>query len=138
MGNLITTMNPPWQTVVGPGVSPGFLFSAQGNLNAGAYLAIGTVVSSNTGQPIIGSNKLVRMRVSTQENVGSLVEFQMSYRTGASTRADIVGALISIATGNYQATMDYNIELPDNVELCCYIKTGSCKNPALVVFLLPS
>lgn len=135
--SLIETMNPPWQTVVGPGVSPGFMFSAQGNLNTGAHLSVGTVSTINTGQPITGSNKLVKIRVSTQENVTSNVEFQLCYRTGETTRVDIVGASITVPTGSYQQTQTYNIILPNDVELCCYIKNGSCKNPVLVVFLIP-
>jgi len=135
--NLIEVTDPPWYSSVSPGVSPAFTFSRQANVGTGSFLSTGQVETSETGQPIFGRNKLSRMRVAVSGAVGSPVTFSLSYRTGVNTRVFITGADITIPTGEYTSSNTYNIYLPDDVELCVSVSSGGCRNPVLIVFLLP-
>lgn len=137
MGKLITISNPPWQTVTSPGVSPPFTFSRQGNTNTGAYLGTGQVGTDDTGQPIFGTNRLVRLRVSVSQTVSSDTTLQLESRAGENTRSIIQGASITIPNGQYTSIRELDVVLPDDVELCVRVSSGSCANPVLVAFLLP-
>jgi hypothetical protein len=135
--NLIEVTDPPWYSAVSPGVSPAFSFSQQANVGTGSFLSTGQVETSETGQPIFGRNKLSRMRVSVSRTELTPVTFSLSYRTGANTHVFITGADITIPAGEYTSSDTYNIDLPDDVELCVSVTSGSCRNPVLIVFLLP-
>lgn len=129
---------PPPSTNTSPGVTPGFLFSKDGNTTVGSYLRIGSVISSNAGQPVIGKNRLVKMRVTCQSNAGSNCTFRLRRRTGVSTFVDITGSDIVIPAGSYNASADYDLALPEDVELAAYLVSGSTlSNVVLNVFLYP-
>jgi hypothetical protein len=121
-----------------PGVTPGFVFSKDGNLTVGTYMRIGEVITSSSGHPIIGKNKLVRIRVTCAANAGSNTVLQLQSRTAVATRVDIAGASITIPAGSYRASADFDIALGTDVELCAYNKSGSTlSNAVMNVFLFP-
>jgi len=136
--NLFEEFSAPWFAQVSPGVSPGFVFSKDGNVTVGTYLRTGDVQTNNTGQPIFGANHLIRMRVSAGGNAVSNTVIQLRARTAVSTFSDIAGASITLTAGNYTATTELDVILPNNVELCAYNKSGgSLSNVVLVLFLMP-
>lgn len=139
-GCLIQKFSAPASVNTSPGVTPGFIFSKDGSCGVGTYLRIGSVVSSNSGHPIIGKNKIVKIRISAQSNVASNTTVQIQARTASTTRSDIAGATITIPAGNYTATAEFEpaITLPEDVELCAYNKSGSTlSNAVMNVFLFP-
>jgi hypothetical protein len=136
--NLFDEFAAPWFAQVSPGVSPGFVFAKDGNVTVGTHLRTGDVQTSKTGQPIFGTNKLIRMRVSSAIVAVTNTVIQLRKRTAVSTFSDIAGALITLSAGNYTATAELDIVLPENVELCAYNKSGSAlSNVVLVLFLMP-
>lgn len=136
--SYIEMTTPPWYTQVSPGVTPGFLFSEKGNVGGNKWLSCGNVVSGNTGYPIFGKNKLVRLRVSNKSIVDSDTIIQVYDRTNINTRSVISGATVTIKNGEYQGVADLDINLRENVEMCAKIISGdTLKDPVLNVFLLP-
>jgi hypothetical protein len=138
MGEIIREFPAPTSANTSPGVTPGFIFSKDGSCGVGTYLRIGSVISSSSGHPIIGKNKIVKIRVSVSSEVGSNTTIQIQARTAVATRSDIAGASIVIPAGQYTATATMDVALPDNVELCAYNKSGSTvSNIVMNVFLYP-
>lgn len=138
MGEMIREFPAPVSANTSPGVTPGFVFTKDGNLTVGTYLRIGTVITSDAGHPIIGKNKLVRIRVTCATNAGSNTVIQIQKRTALGTRTDVAGAAITIPAGTYQASAEYDIALGTDVELCAYNKSGSTlSNVVMNVFLYP-
>jgi hypothetical protein len=135
---MIREFPAPTSANTSPGVTPGFVFTKEGNCTVGTYLRIGSVITSDSGHPIIGKNKLVRIRVTCGANVGSNTVIQIQSRTAVGTRADIAGASITIPAGTYKASASFDIALGTDVELCAYNKSGSTlQNVVMNVFLFP-
>jgi len=138
MSNIVDVIPSPASENTSVGVTPGFVFSKDGTTSVGTYLRIGSVVTSDSGHPIIGKNKLVRMRATVKTQVGTATVIQLQERTGVNTRSDIVGASITIPSGQYKASADFDIVLPEDVELCAYNKSGATLSNVVVnVFLFP-
>jgi hypothetical protein len=138
MGNIVNIYPSPVTENTSTGVTPGFVFSKDGNTGVGTYLRIGSVVTSDAGHPIIGKNKLVRMRATVKNVIGTATVIQLQERTDVNTRSDIAGAAITIPSGEYKASADFDIILPEDVELCAYNKSGTTLSNVVVnVFLFP-
>jgi len=138
MSEMIREFPSPASVNTSPGVTPGFLFSKDGSCGVGTYLRIGSVITSDAGHPIIGKNKLVRIRITCASNVGSNTVVQIQKRTAVGTRSDIAGASITILAGTYSASATFDIALGTDPELCAYNKSGSSlSNPVMNVFLFP-
>jgi len=126
----------------GSGVTPPFFFTRAGSLNPGSYLQVGSVVSSNTGQLIPGTNKITKITVSLSGNVTNTeVVFQVQRRTGVATFTDIPGAEITIPVGSYSATAILSIDLNHDEEISVYYKTGAANsaaaNAVVGIFVVP-
>lgn len=135
---MIEIIPPPPTEDVSPGVTPGFVFSKDGTCGVGTYLRIGSVISSDSGHPIIGKNKITRIRATNVNAVASNTVIQFQERTARLTRSDIAGASITIPSGAYNASVDIDVSLPVDVELCCYNKSGATLSNVVVnVFLFP-
>ncbi len=138
MGELIKKNPPSVSANISPGVTPGFVFAKDGNCTVGSYLRIGAVITSDAGHPIIGKNKLVRIRITAASAVGSNTVVQIQRRTAVGTRSDIAGASITIPAGQYSASATFDIALGTDPELCAYNKSGSTlQNVVMNVFLFP-
>jgi hypothetical protein len=138
VSNIINVIPSPTSENTSTGVTPGFVFSKDGNTTIGTYLRIGSVVTSDAGHPIIGKNKLVRMRATVKTAIGTATVIQLQERTAVNTRSDIAGASITIPSGGYIASADFDIILPEDVELCAYNKSGTTLSNVVVnVFLFP-
>lgn len=136
--SLIQTFPPSDAINNSPGVTPGFVFSKDGSCGVGTYLRIGSVITSDSGHPIIGKNKIVKIRITAATNVANATTVQIQQRTAVGTRSDIAGALIVIPAGTYKASTNLNVSLPVDVELCAYNKSGSTlSNAVMNVFLYP-
>lgn len=125
----------------GNGVTPPFFFSRSGStLAAGTYFFTGNVSTSSTGQLIAGSNKIIKIAVSTSANItGSPCLVQFQRRTAVATFVDIAGASISIPVGTYSATSTgLALLIGPDWELSCYFKSGgSPSNPVVGIYLIP-
>ena len=138
MGEMIREFPAPTSANTSPGVTPGFVFAKDGNCTVGTYLRIGAVITSDAGHPIIGKNKLVRIRITAASVVGTATVFQIQKRTAVSTRTDVAGASITIPAGQYSASETFDIALGTDPELCAYNKSGStAANVVMNVFLYP-
>jgi hypothetical protein len=125
----------------GTGVTPPFLFSKSGGCAVGAYLYVGQVVSSKTGQVIIGSNNIVKLTASNSGNLASNTVIQLQRRTGVSTFTDIVGASVTIPSGQYNAHVQLSpiIAIGADWEISCYNKSGSSLgDPIILVYAEPA
>ena len=122
------------------GVTPPFIFSKSGNASAGTYLRTGEAVTSATGQTIKGNNLIVEISVSNANVVGTNTVVQIRRRTALSTFSDVVGASVTIPSGNYKATnSSLTISFGPDEEMSAYVKSGSTlSNPVLVVYLTPA
>jgi hypothetical protein len=135
---MIREFPAPTSANTSTGVTPGFVFSKDGNTGVGTYLRIGSVVTSDSGHPIIGKNILVRMRATVKNAVATSTVIQLQQRTAVDTRSDIAGAAITIPAGQYKASVTLAVTLPEDVELCAYNKSGSTLSNVVVnVFLFP-
>ncbi len=138
MSDMIREFPAPASANTSPGVTPGFVFTKDGNCTVGTYLRIGSVITSDAGHPIIGKNKLVRIRITAASAVGTNTVFQIQKRTAVSTRTDVAGASITILAGQYSASASFDIALGTDPELCAYNKSGStASNVVMNVFLFP-
>jgi hypothetical protein len=138
MGNIVNIIPSPTSENTSTGVTPGFVFSKDGNTGVGTYLRIGSVVTSDAGHPIIGKNILVRMRATVKNTIGTDTVIQLQERTAVNTRTDIAGAAITIPAGQYKASVTLDVPLPEDVELCAYNKSGATLSNVVVnVFLFP-
>ena len=123
------------------GVTPPFTFSKSGFCIVGGYLYVGQVVSSKTGEPIAGSNYLVKLSVSNSTNVAANTTLQLQRRTAVATFVDIAGAFIVIPAGNYKANsvLATPIAIGPDWELSCYNKSGSTLNDGVFyMYLVPA
>lgn len=123
------------------GVTPFYQFSRAGTvLTAGTYLNVGTIASSGVGQLVSGTNKIVRLAITTSAAVTSVpAVIQIQRRTGVATFVDITNALISIPVGNYKTNLILSTSISLNLddELSAYIKSGSPSNPIILIFVTP-
>jgi len=125
----------------GTGVTPPFLFSKSGGTAVGAYLYVGQVVSSVTGQLIVGTNQMVKITASNGNTLGSNTVIQFQRRTGVSSFTDIVGASITIPSGSYSAHAELAtpVALGPDWEIACYNKSGSSlNNPIVLMYVEPA
>jgi hypothetical protein len=126
----------------GGGVTPFYQYSRAGTLlTAGTYLNVGTISSGVVGQLVTGTNKIVRIAITTSAAVGTApAVFQIQRRTGVTTFSDIAGANISIPVSSYKANLLLStpVSLNADEEISAYIKSGSPSNPLLLIFVTPS
>lgn len=132
-----------WIVEHGPevsGVTPPFLFSRGGNLPTGTWFKIGDVVSSQTGQPIAGNNKIVKISLTNYNTVLNTTRVQIARRTSRTTWEDVSGAYIDILANGYKADRSgMSVVLPTNAELGAYVDTGSAlKDAVMEVYLIPA
>lgn len=125
----------------GSGVTPPFIFSYAGGANSGIYLRTGSVPTSDTGQDIKGLNYIVEIQVSSKLVIPSnqspaTIQFQQ--RTGVSTFVDIVGASVTLTTGQYKGTSGpISVSIGPDWELACYVSTGQFSSPVAILYLDP-
>lgn len=121
------------------GITPPVIFTKVGNTSAGTYLRTGEVITSRTGVPTRGTNKIVAIHVSTSSLCSGSCVFQIQRRTGVSTFTDITNATVTIINGEYKAKNDpIDITLGADEEISCYYKSGSrTADPVVHVFLVP-
>lgn len=122
------------------GVTPPFFFSKSGNAAVGTSLRTGESVSNVTGQTIRKDSKLIEIYISNGNAVSSNTVVQMTRRTGVSTFADIVGASVTIPSGNYKASSGtLSILLNTDEEIGAYVKSGSTlNNPVVGAYIVPT
>jgi len=124
----------------GSGVTPPFVLSKDGNCTVGTALRTGVVPTNLTGQTIDGTNKIVKLGVSTSANVGSTTRIQITRRTGLATFVDIPNAYIVIPAGTYKAvSIGLDINIGPNYEIGAYNKSGSTTNNIVfMIYLIPA
>lgn len=122
------------------GVTPFYQFSRAGTvLTAGTYLNVGTIASSSVGQLVSGTNKIVRVAITTSLVVATPAVFQIQRRTGVATFTDIVGATVTLSATSYKQNVILTtpVLLGLDEEISAYIKSGSPSNPILLIFVTP-
>jgi hypothetical protein len=130
------------QTQGATGVTPPFLFSRQGATGNSSYLQVGNVFSNQAGQVIPGTNKIVKITITTSQAYNQAQTVQIQTRTGVSTFVDLSGAAITIPGDNSTYSVTYipatPITLPTNAEISAYLKTGNgIQNAVLLVYVVP-
>jgi hypothetical protein len=123
------------------GVVPGLRFTKSGGLSVNSYLYAGQVVTSKAGQLVIGSNQIAKISISSSSTVANNTVLQLQQRSAIATFSDIAGASITVLAGQYKATVTFSptISIGPDWELCCYNKSGSTINDAiLLVYLVPA
>ena len=125
------------------GVTPPFFFARSATrFSAGSYLCVGSsgtgIVSNSVGQQIRGTSKLVAIYVTTSSLIATApAVFQIQRRTGTAVFSDITGASGSIAINAYSVA--YNLPTPivigPDYELAVYLKSGTCDNPIVTLYL---
>jgi hypothetical protein len=123
----------------GSGVTPPFTFAKDGNCTVGTDLRTGVVPSRTAGQTIKGSNFIVQIEATSQNNVASTTRVQFSRRTAVSTWSDISGAYVDIPAGSYSGqNTGLAIAVGPDEEVGCYNKSGSTLNNVVVnIYLIP-
>jgi len=120
------------------GVTPPFIFSFAGGANIGTYLRSGSVPTSDTGQVLKGTNRIVEIHVSSKAVVASNSTIQFQRRSAVSTRSDISGAFVTLPTGQYKGSSGpLNIIIGPDWEMACYTSLGSFSSPVVVLYLEP-
>jgi len=139
LGGPIYQTSPVYNSTGGNGVVPPFFFSRGGSNPVGTYLKTGDVITSETGQIIVGSNTAVKIVVSNYNLLSNTTRIQFVERTTRTTWSEITALYIDIPSGNYKYQLEgLSIALPENVELGCYIKSGSNMNDTIVgLFAIP-
>lgn len=120
------------------GVTPGFVFTKDGNCTVGTYLRIGSVTSNLSGMPIFGRNFIQAYKVSVQSAPTTQCVFRLALRIGQSTWNPITNFSIILPAGQYTASQDTFYVLPQNCELGVFLQSGvTLNNVVLNLFLLP-
>ena len=122
----------------GPNGGGPLTFVKSGNSNSGDHLDTGSVPSDRNNPVMKGSNKLVGITMTTEVLVTtSQAEVILVRRTGVSTHVDIAGTECQIPVGEYVATGDFDILLPDDPHLGVRLTDTSSqlKNPIVTVQL---
>lgn len=125
----------------GSGVTPPFIFSKSGGTAVGSYLYVGQVVTSKTGQDILGTNKLVKIGVSNASNLASNTVVQFQRRTGLATFVDIAGAAATVPSGSYKSStiLSSPVAIGPDWEISCYNKSGSSlSDPIVILYVVPA
>lgn len=119
------------------GGGPLFMTSA-GPTQAGDVFNVGKNETSKTGIPMVGSNKLVSIRISNYTVItGTKARVQLRRRTGEQTWELISGAIVEIPVGQYEAVSLYDLTLPDDPELGAIVLNDSGNlNEAILVIQL--
>jgi len=114
-------------------------FSKGGGCAVGSYLYWGSVVSSLSGTPTRGNNKILQIKITTSANVASDTVFQLQNRSAIGTFTDIVDATVTILAGNYKGDSGViSIVIGPNFEICAYNKSGvTTLNSELTVSMVP-
>lgn len=119
----------------GGGVTPPFFFGRATGGGAGTYLQINGVASSKLGQITAGSNKIVRMSITSSATVTGATIIQLQERTAIGTFTDIAGAAITVPNGAYKASSVLSINLNTDAEISAYVKSGSISDVNLQVYV---
>lgn len=126
----------------GSGVTPPFLFSRKGGIGINSYLQVGNVYSNQAGQVIPGTNRIVKITVTTSQVYNNAPTIQLQRRTGVSTRVDIAGAAITIIGDNAHYSATYipvtPIDIGPDWELSAYLKSGNnISDAVLLIYVVP-
>jgi hypothetical protein len=110
--------------------SPGFSWGANGNQGAGTYLQNDGVPSNRSGKIVPLVNGTITNVFVTSENVDTF-DICIQSRVGA-VFTDILTVSL-VAQRDKTATAAVAVTLGE--ELCCYVKSGSCKNPDVGIII---
>ena len=131
---------PAYSSSGGNGVSPPFFFSRSGNNPVGTFLKVGDVISSETGQLIVGTNIATKIVISNYNLTSSVTRLQFQERTSRTTWSDLTGLYIDMPIGEYRwEVTPIGLVLPTNVEVNCYIHSGSNLNDTVAgLYVVPA
>lgn len=110
--------------------SPGFTWGRSGNVGSGAYLLNDTVPSNLAGRIVSLYNAQITSIGVAVENADTFV-VSIERNNGDTTYTEIATLTV---TSLRKLEVAIAIDISYNDELCCKIKSGSCKNP--VVYLI--
>lgn len=114
----------------GTGASPGFSFGRSGNVTSGSYLNNESVPSNVTGRPVdLDSSKITQISVSNE--LSNTFEIVIEEHDGT-TYTEL--CTISL-TAQRTKKQIYSVNVTSGKELAAKVKSGSCKNPVVTVYV---
>lgn len=120
------------------GVTPGFVFTKDGNCTVGSYLRIGSVISNTSGMPIFGRNFIQAYKITVQSAPSTSCTFRLAVRTGPSSWMTLNDFAMTLAAGQYATSQTTFYVLPEDCELGVLLQSGvTLNNVVLNLFLQP-